>query len=202
MAIYLVQHGEALPKEQDPERSLSETGRAETRRIAEVAAGYNVRVNKIEHSGKKRAQQTAEIVGELLKPEQGVTQRDGLAPKDDVQAITGSLVAGSNLMLVGHLPFVERLVGQLVDVFFPHVIASVATRTYSPGLLTGLLFVLPSACAFLLHSFSAGLLEVGHFLIVSACFIPALLLSIPILFWIGGRLEGVLNPHGHCRAGE
>lgn len=114
MAIYLVQHGEALPKEQDPQRGLTETGRSETRRIAEVAAGYGVRVARIEHSGKMRALQTAEILAELLHPEQGLDERQGLAPKDDVRPVAASLEPASNLMLVGHLPFMERLLGQLV----------------------------------------------------------------------------------------
>lgn len=114
MAIYLVQHGEALPEAQDPERGLSELGRAETRRIGEVAAGYHVRVAKIEHSGKKRARQTAEIFAELLRPRRGVGERGGLAPKDDVLPVAAALEPASDLMLVGHLPFMQRLLGQLV----------------------------------------------------------------------------------------
>ena len=114
MAIYLVQHGEALPEAQDPERGLSETGRAETRRMAEVAAGYGVRVARIEHSGKKRARQTAEIFAEVLRPERGLDERMGLAPQDDVVPVAASLDPASNLMLVGHLPFMQRLLGQLV----------------------------------------------------------------------------------------
>jgi phosphohistidine phosphatase SixA len=30
MAVYLVQHGEALPEEKDPQRGLSETGRSDS----------------------------------------------------------------------------------------------------------------------------------------------------------------------------
>ena len=82
--------------------------------LPEVAAGYDVGVRRIEHSGKKRALETAEIFCELLKPKLGVAQRDGLAPKDDVMPLARTLEPDSNLMLVGHLPFMERLVGQLV----------------------------------------------------------------------------------------
>jgi phosphohistidine phosphatase len=114
MAVYLVQHGEALPEAQDPERSLSETGHSETRRIAEVAASYRVQVARIEHSGKKRAQQTAQILADALHPAGGVGERQGLSPKDDVRPVATSLDASSNVMLVGHLPFMERLVGQVV----------------------------------------------------------------------------------------
>jgi phosphohistidine phosphatase len=114
MAIYLVQHGEALPESEDPGRPLSETGRAETLRIAEVAAGYRVRVARIEHSGKLRARQTAEIFAAQLRPASGVTERQGLAPRDDVGPVAAALDPASDLMLVGHLPFMARLLGQLV----------------------------------------------------------------------------------------
>lgn len=100
---------------------------------------------------------------------------------------------------LGYYLLASFALGQAMNVFIPHVIASVATRTYAPGLLTGLLIVLPSACAFLSRSFSAGRLEVGRFLIVSACFIPAVLLSIPVLFRIGGRLEALMDTHCLCR---
>ena len=79
-----------------------------------MAAGYGVRVRRIEHSGKKRARQTAEIFAEHLRPEQGIGERQGLAPKDDVVPVAASLDPSSNLMLVGHLPFMARLLGQLV----------------------------------------------------------------------------------------
>ena len=111
MAVYLVQHGKASPKEQDPSRPLSEEGRAQTTRIAEVAAVYHVPVARIEHSGKLRAQQTAAIMVEHLKPSDGVGVCVGLAAMDEVAAL--DLQSASNVMLVGHLPFMERLIGHL-----------------------------------------------------------------------------------------
>lgn len=114
MSLYLVQHGKSLPKEVDPERGLSEEGIAEVRRIAGVAAGYAVRVGKISHSGKNRARQTAEIFAAFLKPEMGVEEIGGIAPLDDVVAIADGLSAEENRMLVGHLPFMERLTSHLI----------------------------------------------------------------------------------------
>ena len=55
MSVFLVQHGLSLPKTEDPEKGLSEKGREETLKIAQVAAGYGVKISKIFHSGKKRA---------------------------------------------------------------------------------------------------------------------------------------------------
>lgn len=113
MAIYLVQHGVSLPKEDDPERGLSVEGIKKVRLIAEVAAHYNVRVERIVHSGKKRAEQTAEIFATALEPSGGISARGGLAPMDDVETVAAELFPGSNMMLVGHLPFMERLVSLL-----------------------------------------------------------------------------------------
>ncbi len=114
MALYLVQHGKSLSKDQDPEQGLSEEGIADVNRIAEVARNYRVRPSAIRHSGKKRARQTAEIfAGALLQHEE--TERiSGIDPLDDVTAVAKTLKTGDNLMLVGHLPFMERLTGFLV----------------------------------------------------------------------------------------
>jgi phosphohistidine phosphatase len=115
MALYLVQHGKSLPREQDPEQGLSQEGFAEVNRIAGVAAGYGVRPGAIRHSGRKRAQQTARIFAEALLAgccEAG--QAPGIGPLDDVTAVANTLKTDDNLMLVGHLPFMERLTGFLV----------------------------------------------------------------------------------------
>jgi phosphohistidine phosphatase len=114
MALYLVQHGQCHSKEQDPLKSLSDLGREQTGLIAGVAADYKVSVSKVAHSGKLRAQQTAEILADALKPENGVQVISGIAPLDDVASFAGSLNLSEDLMLVGHLPFMERLISYLV----------------------------------------------------------------------------------------
>ena len=114
MALYLVQHGKSLPKDQDPRQGLSEQGRKETLRIARVAADYGIPVATIAHSGKQRALQTAEIMAAQLNPANGVTVRQGLKPMDDVPPLAASLRSEDNMMLVGHLPFMERLTAYLV----------------------------------------------------------------------------------------
>ncbi len=113
MAIFLVQHGVSRPKEEDPQRGLSAEGERKVRLIAEVARNYRIEVERIEHSGKRRAEQTAEIMAEELAPPGGASARQGIAPLDDVVPVAGELEPGSNTMLVGHLPFMERLVSQL-----------------------------------------------------------------------------------------
>jgi phosphohistidine phosphatase len=114
MALYLVQHGVSQSKEVDPKRGLSQEGRREVEKIAGVAKTYGVKVTSIVHSGKTRAVQTAEILAALLKPTQCVTQADGMDPKDDVEPWVKTLDSDANCMLVGHLPFLERLAARLI----------------------------------------------------------------------------------------
>ncbi|KPJ99176.1 MAG: phosphohistidine phosphatase [Desulfobacterales bacterium SG8_35] len=114
MALFLVQHGKSLAKEKDPDQSLSREGLAETQAMAALAAENNVQVMRIMHSGKKRALQTAEIFVKTLEPEAGITKGAGLAPLDDVTVFAATLNNEENIMVVGHLPFMERLVSYLV----------------------------------------------------------------------------------------
>jgi len=114
MALYLVQHGKSLPKDIDPDQGLSEEGVTETKRIADVAANYGVNVSHIRHSVKTRAHKTAQIFASALNPPRGITKVDGLKPLDDVITFAASLDPDENIMLVGHLPFMERMTSYLV----------------------------------------------------------------------------------------
>jgi phosphohistidine phosphatase len=114
MALFLVQHGKSLPKDEDLERSLSEEGVSDVERIANVAKGYGVHVSCIKHSGKKRALQTADIFASALKPGLGVQETGGLNPLDDVSSFAANIDSKENLMLVGHLPFMEKLTSYLI----------------------------------------------------------------------------------------
>jgi phosphohistidine phosphatase len=113
MALYLVQHGKSLPNEVDPEQGLSDEGLAETEKVARMAHEAGLRVGGILHSGKTRARRTAEILAAELEPSDGLKEAPGLKPLDDVLPWT-SLDPGAALMLVGHLPFMERLAALLV----------------------------------------------------------------------------------------
>ena len=113
--LYLVRHGEAKPKDEDPERALTAAGEDDIARMAAWAAGAGIRVDEIRHSGKLRAQQTAEIFAEHLSDAPVPQAVSGLAPNDDVEP-TAQLLRDERraIMLVGHLPFLERLTSLLV----------------------------------------------------------------------------------------
>jgi phosphohistidine phosphatase len=114
MSVYLVQHGKSLPKEEDPEKGLSEKGIKDVKRIAKVGKESGISVSCIKHSGKKRARQTAEIFSSALNPEGGVQEVSGLNPVDDVRTFSSNLRSKENVMYVGHLPFMERLSSYLI----------------------------------------------------------------------------------------
>lgn len=114
MALYLVQHGKALAGGPDPDPGLSDEGRADAQRIATVARDYHVTVAGIFHSGKKRAMETARIYADILDPGIPVRETAGMGPKDDVIGFAAGLDPSKNLMYVGHLPFMEKLVSYLI----------------------------------------------------------------------------------------
>jgi phosphohistidine phosphatase len=114
MPIYLVQHGKSRSKDLDPERGLSDEGRAETEKMAELAGSYGLHVSAIKHSGKKRALQTAGIFAKALRPEDGIAELKGINPMDDPAVLGGVIETARDWMIVGHLPFLARLVSYLI----------------------------------------------------------------------------------------
>ena len=114
MPLYLVQHGKSQSKAVDPEQPLSPEGQADVRRIAAVAKTYGVAVSRILHSGKTRARESAEIIAEFLTPEGGVSAAPGLNPLDDPAGYIEQADPADSVMLVGHLPFMEKLAAGLV----------------------------------------------------------------------------------------
>ena len=109
MALYLVQHGKSLSKDVAPDPGLTKDGKAAVVRIADVAASYGIRPTQIRHSGKQRAKETAEIMEKTLQVTTRLTPMKGIAPKDDVMPFAQTLDGIDGLMIVGHLPFLERL---------------------------------------------------------------------------------------------
>ena len=116
MDFYLVRHGEAVSETLDPQRPLTRVGREEVERVAGLAASRKIGVSAIFHSGILRAKQTAEIFAEFLAPAVLVQQITGLLPQDDPTIAKAELeLAERSVMLVGHLPHMNRLAALLVN---------------------------------------------------------------------------------------
>jgi phosphohistidine phosphatase len=114
MPIYFSQHGKSASKDVDPQRGLTPDGAAEVTRMAKSLSEAGVAVHVIWHSGKARASQTAEIFAASLRPDEGIKSRDDIGPLDDVEACAAELPKNRDEMIVGHLPFMERIVSYLV----------------------------------------------------------------------------------------
>lgn len=116
MYLYLAQHAEAKREDEDPSRGLTGKGFDEIRKVSAYAARLGLRVGEIAHSGKKRAAETAGVLGEALKPPKGVREADWLNPTDDPRIWAGRLAdAGHDIMLTGHLPHLSRLASLLLS---------------------------------------------------------------------------------------
>lgn len=108
--IYLVHHGEAVGPDIDAMRPLSDRGRAAVHLIADEAARRSVKPDVIWHSGKLRARQTAEAFWKACCPFATLTAERGLQPADPPEWIRDRLFGETrDLMLVGHMPHLERL---------------------------------------------------------------------------------------------
>ena len=115
MKLYLVRHGQPNPEETDPEKGLSDVGKNEISKLAESIKHLNINSAEIWHSGKARAEQTAGILTTSVNSSQGLVEKTGLKPNDPVDSIAIEIVAvNSDLMLVGHLPFMSKLASLLL----------------------------------------------------------------------------------------
>jgi phosphohistidine phosphatase len=116
MNFYFARHGEAVADFIDPARPLTPAGREDIETVARLAADKTVQVSVIYHSGILRAAQTADIFAAHLAPADGVRVMSGLRPEDDPCVAAAELaISGSPVMLVGHLPHINRLTAMLIS---------------------------------------------------------------------------------------
>ncbi|MFV1956220.1 MAG: phosphohistidine phosphatase SixA [bacterium] len=116
MLVYLIRHGEALSREEDPIRPLSKKGVHTVENLAGfIADNFKMSIGIIHHSGKARAAQTATILARTMAQSPEVMQSDGLDPLDDPGVWSERLsVEEMDTMLVGHLPHLSRLASLLL----------------------------------------------------------------------------------------
>jgi len=112
MPIYFVQHGLAVPESVDSNRPLSDDGREEVGAVAAHLRKAGLRVQKICHSGKTRARETAQILSEKIG-DGTIGEVPGMNPNDDVEEFARGLDE-DHVMYVGHLPHLGKLVSYLI----------------------------------------------------------------------------------------
>jgi hypothetical protein len=79
----------------------------------------------------------------------------------------------------------------LLNVVFPHLLATVVLGRYAPGLATALLLILPVSTYLLRRAFREQTLTPGSFARALAVVAFVLVGAIPLLFWLGRRLFAV-----------
>ena len=115
MRLLLVQHGEACAKEVDPDRPLTDQGAADVERVAAFLGNAGIRVGRVLHSGKRRARQTAARLAAIVAPGIELEVSGLINPNDNPAAFDWQSDSWDrDTLVVGHLPFMARLVGHLV----------------------------------------------------------------------------------------
>jgi phosphohistidine phosphatase len=115
MKLYLVQHGEACAKEVDPDRPLTDQGKADIKRLAGFLKRAGIQVERVIQSGKLRAAQTAECLGNALAPGVELESSGIINPNDNPKAFDWQSDSWDrDTLVVGHLPFMAKLVSHLV----------------------------------------------------------------------------------------
>jgi phosphohistidine phosphatase len=112
MRLYLVQHGEALNAPDDAGKTLSPKGRRDVKALAEACARHRIEAVEVIHSGKARARQTAETLADAL--DLPARKAAGLDPMDPVRPFADECSTIHSTVVVGHLPFMERLAALLL----------------------------------------------------------------------------------------
>ncbi len=114
MFLYLVQHGLSLTEEQNSERPLSPEGKKQTQKTAAFLKTKSIRVDCLWHSAKLRAIQTAQIIARAVSCSE-ILQRDDLNPLDSPARLPDEIQSlNKSLMIVGHLPFLQKLASLLL----------------------------------------------------------------------------------------
>ncbi len=121
MKIYLIRHGEAIDNKNDDLRVLTDSGRKQSGSVASfLAKSGKIKISAIYHSTKKRAGETALIFDKYLKPTGGIKEVSGLKPGDDPGIWVKEIKRikekekPDGIMLVGHLPNIEKLAEKLL----------------------------------------------------------------------------------------
>ncbi len=118
MEIYLVRHGAAYEKEEDPERHLNNNGVNQCHLTGKALKKLDIQFDLIVSSPKARARQTAEIIAEevgYLKDEIKITEAlvPTAFPKDTIKYLN-NFDDAKRIMLAGHLPLLGHLASELM----------------------------------------------------------------------------------------
>jgi phosphohistidine phosphatase len=118
MEIYLMQHGPALPKDQDPEEGLGPEGKERIHASGQALKKMGISFDAVLSSPKKRSKDTAAIVAEAVGfPLDKIIETKNVKamapPEDTVQALS-ELSGATRVLIAGHLPSVAEVASFLL----------------------------------------------------------------------------------------
>lgn len=114
MKLYLMRHGEALSAQVDPQRGLSDNGKASIELVAKYIQKKNITFSRIYHSKKKRAHETAGIMAAITSPAIEIEHYQNITPDDDPRLILNEINSwNEDTLITSHLPFVPNLISLL-----------------------------------------------------------------------------------------
>ena len=118
MELYLMQHGSALPKKQDPEEGLSPDGEAQIHASGKALKKMGISFDVIFSSPKKRSKQTASIVAQEVEcPQDSIIQTEkvkAMTPVEETLAFVAGYFENQRMLIAGHLPSVAEVASSLV----------------------------------------------------------------------------------------
>jgi len=118
MEIYLMQHGPALPKKQDPEEGLGPEGQERIHASGQALQKIGVAFDAIFCSPKKRSRQTAVIVAEKVGfPREKIIETEkvkAMAPPEETVQTLSELSEAERVLIAGHLPSVAEVASFLL----------------------------------------------------------------------------------------
>jgi phosphohistidine phosphatase len=123
MNLFILRHGIAVEHgaagyENDDERPLTSKGERKVWMIAEAMKALEISFDSILSSPLVRTRETAEIVAEALKSRKRLELTETLEPQESAKPLIEYLNdqgAVDNVLLVGHEPFLSRLISLLIS---------------------------------------------------------------------------------------
>lgn len=118
--LYLMRHGQAGNDFPDEIRALTSRGEKEVLQVAKFLQSQKTHLCALWHSPLTRACQTANIVGNVLKPKNPPQIKSGFSPNDSAQIAVDAIeeffikVQNQNLFIVSHLPLLPQIVELMI----------------------------------------------------------------------------------------
>jgi len=102
-------------------------------------------------------------------------------------AATAALANWQGKGSVGAYLVTGYALAMLLNVIFPHILATLALRRYTPGIVTAILAILPATTGLIWSAFRENFVELHRFLAVGPVLVIGILISIPLLFWLARK---------------